>query len=182
MQKTVANIWERIFIRIKNVVDRFLYYDNLFDDNVWQVRFSKDNKRKLKYRIERERFSMQLKNGDDVFKYLWMILLAGALVGMLVLSQRIGVSDREIAQNEYSELLYNHFHHIGDPDAYKAHPYAHTQAQTIDLLSKLTKRTFKSSKVWIHTGFEGMSKALGIQPRKETDIKFGAEANKLACY
>ena len=115
MQKTVASIWERIFIRIKNVVDRFLYYDNLFDDNVWQVRFSKDNKRKLKYRIERERFSMQLKNGDDVFKYLWMILLAGALVGMLVLSQRIGVSDREIAQNEYSELLYNHFHHIGNP-------------------------------------------------------------------
>ena len=54
--------------------------------------------------------------------------------------------------------------------------------QTIDLLSKLTKRTFKSSKVWIHTSYEGMSKALGIQPRKETEIKFGAEANKLACY
>ena len=148
MQKTVASIWERIFIRIKNVVDRFLYYDNLFDDNVWQVRFSKDNKRKLKYRIERERFSMQLKNGDDVFKYLWMILLAGALVGMLVLSQRIGVSDREIAQNEYSELLYNHFHHIGDPDAYKAHPYAHTQAQTIDLLIYAIAKTLNFQDVY----------------------------------
>ena len=148
MQKTVANIWERIFIRIKNVVDRFLYYDNLFDDNVWQVRFSKDNKQKLKYQIERERFSMQLKTGDDVFKYLWMILLAGALVGMLVLSQRIGVSDREIAQNEYSELLYNHFHHIGDPDAYKAHPYAHTQAQTIDLLIYAIAKTLNFQDVY----------------------------------
>ena len=134
MKNEPANIWERIFIRIKNVVDRFLYFDNLFDDNVWQVRFSKSNKRKLRYKIEKERFSLQLKTGDDVFKYLWMILLAGALVGMLVLSQRIGISDREVAQNEYSEMLYNHFHHIGDPDAYKSHPYAHTQAQTIDLI------------------------------------------------
>lgn len=134
MKKEPTNIWERIFIRIKNVVDRFLYFDNLFDDNVWQVRFSKSSKRKLKYKIEQKRFSLQLKTGDDVFKYLWMLLLAGALVGMLVLSQRIGVSDREVAQNEYSELLYNHFHHIGDPDAYKAHPYAYTQAQTIDLI------------------------------------------------
>ena len=134
MKNEPASFWERIFIRIKNVVDRFLYFDNLFDDNVWQVRFSKSSQRKLKYRIEKERFSLRLKTGDDVFKYLWILLLAGALVGMLLLSQRIGVSDREVAQNEYSELLYNHFHHIGDPDAYKAHPYAHTQAQTIDLI------------------------------------------------
>ena len=132
--KETTNIWERIFIRIKNVVDKFLYYDNLFDDNVWQVRFSKVNKKKIKYQIEKSQFNLSLKTADDVFKYLWMLLLVVALIWMLVLCQRIGVSDREVAQNEYSELLYNHFHHIGDPDAYRAHPYAHTQAQTIDLL------------------------------------------------
>ena len=124
-----------MFIRAKNVVDKFLYYDNLFDDNIWQIRFSKDNKKKIKYKIDKSQFSLQLKTSDDLFKYLWIILLAAALVGMLVLSRQIGVSDREIAQNEYSELLYNHFHHIGDTDAYKAHPYAHTQAQMIDLLT-----------------------------------------------
>ncbi|MBO7628622.1 MAG: hypothetical protein J6S87_01575, partial [Bacteroidales bacterium] len=64
-----------------------------------------------------------------------MILLVVSLVWMLVLSRHIGISDREIAQTEYSELLYNHFHHIGDADAYKLHPYAHTQAQIVDLLT-----------------------------------------------
>lgn len=129
------SFWDRLFIRAKSVVDKFLYYDNLFDDNVWKIRFSKDNKQKIKYQIEKSKFSMQLKTGDDIFKYLWMILLALALVGLLVLNRQIGISDREVAQHEYSELLYNHFHHIGDPDAYKTHPYAHTQAQFIDLIT-----------------------------------------------
>ena len=135
MPNESKGFWERMFIRAKNVVDKFLYYDNLFDDNIWQIRFSKGNKKKIKYKIDKSQFSLQLKTSDDLFKYLWMILLAAALVGMLVLSRQIGVSDREIAQNEYSELLYNHFHHIGDTEAYKDHPYAHTQAQIIDLVT-----------------------------------------------
>ena len=146
--KETTNIWDRIFIRIKNVVDKFLYYDNLFDDNVWQVRFSKVNKKKIKYQIEKSQFNLSLKTADDVFKYLWMLLLVVALIWMLVLCQRIGVSDREIAQNEYSELLYNHFHHIGDPDAYRAHPYAHTQAQTIDLLIYSLSKSLNFSDVY----------------------------------
>lgn len=134
MNQETTSIWERIFIRIKNFVDKLLYYDNLFDDNVWKIRFSKDNKKKLKYKIDKSQFSLSLKTSDDLFKYLWAILLVAALVWMLVLNRQIGISDREVAQNEYSELLYNHFHHIGDVNAYKSHPYAHTQAQIIDLL------------------------------------------------
>lgn len=134
MKQDKTNFWDRIFIYIKSIVDKFLYYDNLFDENVWRIRFSRTNKAKIKYKIEEESFSFHLRTRDDIYKYMWMITLAISLVGMIILSQRIGISDREIAQNEYSELLYNHFHHIGDPDAYKAHPYAHTQAQTVDLL------------------------------------------------
>ncbi len=142
------SFWERLVIRAKNAVDKFLYYNNLFDDTIWQIRFSKDNKQKIKYQIEKSKFSMQLKTGDDVFKYLWMFLLAAALVWMLVLSRQIGISDREVAQHEYSELLYNHFHHIGDPDAYKAHPYAHTQAQVIDLITYSICKTLKVKDIY----------------------------------
>ena len=148
MSQETTNIWERIFIRIKNVVDKFLYYDNLFDDNVWQVRFSKVNKKQIKYKIEKRQFTFSLKSSDDVFKYLWVLLLAVALLWMIVLCQRIGVSDREVAQNEYSELLYNHFHNIGDPDAYRAHPYAKTQAQTIDLLIYSIAKTLNFKDVY----------------------------------
>ena len=49
--KESASFWDRLFIRLKNGVDKFLYYDNLFDDNVWNVRFSKDKKEKIKYKL-----------------------------------------------------------------------------------------------------------------------------------
>ncbi len=143
MSQNITTFWERLFVRIKNVADKYLYYDNLFDDNVWFIRFSKDNRKNIKYQIDKGNFNLALKSGDDIFKYLWMILLAIALVGMILLSQRIGVSDREVAQNNYSELLYNHFHHIGDPEAYKSHPYAQTQAQTIDLLIYAVAKALK---------------------------------------
>lgn len=65
----------------------------------------------------------------------------------------------------------------------KIDPYNVEQTtQTVEMLGKLTKRTFKTAKVWIHTGFDNMPKALGIQPRKETDIKYGSEDNKLSSY
>lgn len=141
-KQEITNFWERLFVRIKNYVDKLLYYDNLFDENVWEIRFSKTNKTIIKYKIEKSLFSFELKTRDDIYKYLWMTLLVISLVGMLVLSRQIGISDREIAQNEYSELLYNHFHHIDDPDAYKAHPYAHTQAQIVDLFIYSFTKTF----------------------------------------
>jgi putative N6-adenine-specific DNA methylase len=53
---------------------------------------------------------------------------------------------------------------------------------TVEFLGKLAKRTFKSAKVWIHTGYDNMPKALGIQPRKEAEIKYGSESNKLSSY
>jgi putative N6-adenine-specific DNA methylase len=52
----------------------------------------------------------------------------------------------------------------------------------VDTLSKLAKRTYKNAKVWIHTDFGEMPKAIGIQPRKENEIKYNAEENKLALY
>jgi len=65
----------------------------------------------------------------------------------------------------------------------KIDPYnVEKTTQTVEMLSKIAKRTFKSAKVWIHTGYDNMPKALGIQPRKETDIRYGSEANKLASY
>ena len=54
--------------------------------------------------------------------------------------------------------------------------------QTLDLLGKLVKKTFKNSKVWIHSNYADMPKAIGIQPRKESDVKCGAEENKIALF
>lgn len=148
MKKTTAGFWDRLFIKTKNIVDRVLYYDNLFDDNVWKIRFSRDNRKKLKYQIEKSNFTLAYNGIDDMYKYLWGLLLIATLVGMLVLTRNIGISDREVAQHEYSEMLYNHFHHLGDEDTYKGHPYAKTQAQTPDLLIYSAAKLFRIDNVY----------------------------------
>lgn len=151
MKKESTNIWERLYVRIKNLADRFLYYDNLFDENVWQIRFSKLKKEKLKYQIAKEGFSFKIKSSDDIYKYLWMLLLLVSLVGMLVLTGSIGISDREVAQDHYSNILYNHFHHIGDNNVLDETPYSKTQAQTIDLIIFATCKALNINKVDTYT-------------------------------
>ena len=59
---------------------------------------------------------------------------------------------------------------------------AEQSRNTLDALAKLVKRTFKGSKVWIHSSYADMPRAIGIQPRKESDVKYGADVNKIALY
>lgn len=128
------NIVERFLQIIKQLADRISYSQELFDDDVWKIRLSKNKHHSIKYSVQRKPFTFALKTGDDVYKYLLMISMSVMLVVMLFMSQHVGISTRELEQDHYSELVYNHFHHIGDTEAYKTHPFASTQAQIIDLL------------------------------------------------
>lgn len=54
--------------------------------------------------------------------------------------------------------------------------------RTLDTISRMVKKTFRSSKVWLHTDYEEMPKAVGVQPKKDSEIKCGTETNKIALY
>ena len=127
----IFNYIERLFQKIYNW---FSYSHEMFDDEVMQFRISKQRQHNIKYKASRGLFSMSIKNSDDVFKYILIIMMLIMLFVMILMSRHVGISDRELEQNRYTELVYNHFHHIGDTEAYKDHPYASTQAQYIDLL------------------------------------------------
>lgn len=132
MDKGKLNITDRIYYFIKRLVNRITYSQDLFDDEVWQIRLSRQPQQRLKYSTERGFFSIRGK--DDIYKFILLCMMTGMLFAMVIMSRNSGISTREITQNNYTELVYNHFHHIGNPDAYKEHPYAQTQAQYIDLL------------------------------------------------
>ncbi|MBO4489137.1 MAG: hypothetical protein J5741_05720 [Bacteroidales bacterium] len=134
MEKEKLNIIERIFQVIKQFFARITYSQELFDDDVWEIRLSKQAQKNIRYSVEKKLFSFSLRSADDVYKYLLMISMAVMLVVMVLMSRHVGISTREMEQDHYSALVYDHFHHTGDPDAYKMHPYASTQAQYIDLL------------------------------------------------
>ena len=49
-------------------------------------------------------------------------------------------------------------------------------------LEKLAKKVFKGSKVWIHSDYEDLPKAIGIQPTKVSEVKFSNKDFKLGLY
>ncbi|MCR4965556.1 MAG: hypothetical protein K6A41_07845 [Bacteroidales bacterium] len=119
---------------VQKIINWFSYSHDMFDDEVMNFRISKKRQSNLRYKATRDLFSMSIKDTDDIFKYILIVMMGVMLVVMILMSQHVGISDREVEQNKYTELVYNHFHHIGDSDAYKDHPYAKTQAQYIDLV------------------------------------------------
>ena len=110
MSEEKLNFAEKIYLLIKQFLNRITYSQDLFDEDVWKLRFSKKQEHR-KYTIEKSLFSFSLKSSDDIFKYLLGISLVAMLVFMVLLSRNVGISEREIEQNAYSELVYQYFHH-----------------------------------------------------------------------
>lgn len=140
---------DRVYLKIKQLLQSLTYSRELFADDIWQIRFSNKHQQNLKYSVERKMFTLALKSTDDIYKYLQMVMMALMLVLMVYMSQHIGISTREMEQNNYTELLYNHFHHMGDYDAYKAHPFASTQAQYVDLIIYSVGKTLKVDDIFL---------------------------------
>lgn len=143
------NFAEKIYYFIKKLVNKITYSQDLFDDEIWQIRFSKSHQTHTKYKVDRGLFNLSLRNSDDVFKYLLWISLIAMLAVMIHMSRNVGISSREIEQNHYTELVYNHFHNIGDVDAYKAHPYASTQAQYVDIILYSVGKTLHINNIFL---------------------------------
>ena len=134
MSHEKMSITKRFVHILKQFANRIFYSQELFDNDVWKIRLSKNVQRSLKYSAHQKTFSLCLKSRDDIYKYLLVVSMAAMLFVMLAMCRNVGISTREMEQDHYSELVYNHFHHIGDPHAYRSHPYASTQAQIIDLV------------------------------------------------
>lgn len=123
---------EKIYYYLKQLLMKITYSQDLFYEDVWELRFSKQQE-KRKYTIERSLFSFSIRSSDDIFKYLLGISLVIMLFFMVITSRQVGISEREIVQNEYSELVLQYFHHDIDAKTLQEHPYASTQAQYVDL-------------------------------------------------
>lgn len=149
MSSNKLNFFEKIYHYLKQILYRITYSQDLFDDEIWHIRFSKLHQPRRKYTIERKLFSLSLRNADDIFKYLLWFSLVTMLVLMIFMSRDAGISAREIEQNNYSELLYNHLHHTDNEKTYQQHPYAAAQAQYIDLFLYTIAKTLNIDNIFL---------------------------------
>ena len=50
------------------------------------------------------------------------------------------------------------------------------------MLGNLAKKVFKGGKIWIHSDYEDLPKAIGIDPSKVSETKFGNKEYKIGLY
>lgn len=146
MNNTKLSFPMRIFHLLRQLVDRMSYSKDLFSEDVWVLRISKLHQRNNQSAGFRR---LSFRNPDAVYRSLFILMMVAMLIVMPLMSRNVGISTREMEQHHYSELVYDHFHHSGNADAYKDHPFASTQAQIIDLIIYSLCKTLHIGEVFL---------------------------------
>ena len=110
-----------------DLIFKIKYSRNMFEREILDIRMSEERIRTnaLK-KFRKDFFSFTIKTKDDLFKYLFYILILVLLVALPIMSVEIGVSQTEINDQQQAELFYNYFtsnHSSAIEDAFsQTHP------------------------------------------------------------
>lgn len=93
-----------------NLIFNIKYSKNVFEREILDIRMSEERIRTnaLK-KFRKDFFSFAVKTKDDLFKYLFYILILVLLVVLPILSVEVGVSQTEISAQQQAEMYYDHF-------------------------------------------------------------------------
>ena len=130
-----------------NLIFKIKYSQNVFEREILDIRMSEERIRTnaLK-RFRKDFFSFTIKTKDDIFKYLFYILILVLLVVLPILSAEVGVSQTEISDQQQAELFYDHFTAAHTDTSENA--FAQTHPQFVDFLCCCICKWFGIS--WIY--------------------------------
>ena len=130
-----------------NLIFKIKYSKNVFEREVLDIRMSEEriHTHVLK-KFRKDFFSFAIKTKDDLFKYLFYILILVLLVALPILAPEVGVSQAEIRDQQQAELLYNHFSDAGTPTDGNA--YGQPQPQFVDFLCCCFGKWFGISEIY----------------------------------
>lgn len=93
-----------------NLIFKIKYSRNLFERDILDIRMSEERiQANVLRKFRKDFFSFSVKTKDDLFKYLFYILIIALLVVLPVMAVEVGVSQTEIDDNQQAELFYQHF-------------------------------------------------------------------------
>ena len=105
----------------------FVYSRHVFEKEVLPIRFSDEKFKRLHINtIRKDFFSFSIKTKDDLFKYLFYILSLLLLVALPLMSLKVGISDKELQQQENAALLYQYYQNqetVNLPNYVQTHPH-----------------------------------------------------------
>ena len=107
---TIVTLSKRQKELYKELIFKIKYSRNLFERDILDIRMSEEriHTNALK-KFRKDFFSFTIKTKDDLFKYLFYILILVLLVALPILSLETGVSQTEICDQQQAEQFYNHF-------------------------------------------------------------------------
>lgn len=124
---------ETIKLRLKKLKYQILYPRSVFEYDVAEIRISNEDIRRYRFQhLKKDFFSISIKGKDDVFKYLYYLLILVLLFALPIIGMKNGISDKEIEQHHRAELLYQYYAD-GNTEILQ-YPSAQTQTQMVDFL------------------------------------------------
>lgn len=136
------SIKDSIKLRLKKLKYQILYPRSVFEYEVARIRISNENIRRYRFQhFKKDFFSISIQSKDDVFKYLYYLLIIVLFFALPIIGVKNGISDKEIEQNHRAELLYQYYAD-GNSDILE-YNNAKTQTQLVDFLCYCTTK-------WLH--------------------------------
>ncbi|MEG1556417.1 MAG: hypothetical protein RR356_06810 [Bacteroidales bacterium] len=132
MKNLLIDYWHKLQTLLLRFCDTCSYTGSIFKNEVMNLHFQKTSGKKLHYTIHQPDLTFSLKSKDDIYKYLYATLMMAFLLIMPFMSIKVGISDREITQNNYSEAIYNDLQN-GDI-SYRNIAPLNSQGQSADIL------------------------------------------------
>ena len=116
-----------------NLIFNIKYSKNLFERDILDIRMSEERiQANVLRKFRKDFFSFSIKTKDDLFKYIFYILIIILLVTLPLMAAEVGVSKTEISDHQQAEYFYNHFTSI--PSAGDAGNYARNHPHFTDFL------------------------------------------------
>ncbi len=126
LSKRLKEFYNELIFKIK-------YSPSLFEREILDIRMSEERIRtNVLRKFRKDFFSFTIKTKDDIFKYLFYLLILLLLVALPILSAEVGVSQAEIRDHQQAELFYNHF--SADKAAVDGEAYAQSHPHFADFL------------------------------------------------
>ena len=144
-----------------NLIFKIKYSRNIFEREILDIRMSEERiQANILRKFRKDFFSFSIKSKDDLFKYLFYILILILLVALPFMAAEVGVSETEINDHRQAELFYNHFtsaYTIVDEDI-----YAQSHPQFVDFLCCCICKWFGISGIYQFRHIIGALFAWGI--------------------
>lgn len=130
MFSRLSNELRKEIFKLFSVLKGIFHLNQLFGNQVMHLHFVPLRHKQEKYDIRKHYFTFSIKNKNDVYKYLFYLIMLASLVILPMMSLKIGITNSELKYYDISQTVYRYYAE-GDTAIFQI-PELPYQGQSID--------------------------------------------------